>query len=133
MSEIDKSNEAVSIAINSLKTSEYGSDEYHMAYKVLISLLIDQIDLSWEFLKNDFFSKKELLFFDIIDRLVDLNHDDIEYSETPEIIAKVIMADSELVEYCKAVVGVKNTYPFEIKFQIQHKLNLIHKAIVLCQ
>ena len=133
MSKKDKAIHAVSTVIASLKDSEYGTDEYHLAYKALVGLLISQIDISWGSFKNDFTNKQELLFFDIIDCLVDVNHDDAQFSETPEVISKIIRADSEFIEYCKAIVGVENSYPFEIKFEIKHKLNLIREAVSLCQ
>ena len=69
---------------------------------------------------------------DIIDALIDVSNANEEFSEKPEILAKIIKADNLLMEYCKAQIGAENNYPNKIKYQIKFKISLLEEAINLC-
>ena len=115
-----------------LKQSEYGTDDYNLAYKTLIKLEKKRVDIFWDGARKDFNDKQELLYLDIIDALIDVSNENDEFCEKPEIVAKIIKADNLLIEYCKAQIGAENNYPNKIKYQIKFKISLLEEAIKLC-
>ena len=115
-----------------LKQSEYGTDDYNLAYKTLIKLEKKRVDIFWDGARKEFNDKQELLYLEIIDTLIGVSNEDEEFSEKPEIVAKIIKADNFLIEYCKAQIGAENNYPNKIKYQINFKVNLLKEAIKLC-
>lgn len=132
MSDSDIRENDISVVLNFLLESEYGTDDYHLGSKTIVKLLAENIEKYWSVLSDKFCTKQEALYFDIIDRLINTNHEDEEFSAKPAVLAKIIKADSDLVEYCKAQIGVKNNCKIEIKCKFRHKLVLIRKAIELC-
>jgi hypothetical protein len=127
-----KDEDEISVVMSFLKETEYGSDDYYLGYKCLVKLVKEQADMRWEYARNDLTNKQEFLYLNILDMLINPNDVDGLDSEAPEVISKIIKADNEFLEYCKAVCGVENTYPFEIKFEIKDKLDVVRKALEYC-
>ena len=132
MSNVEKRENEILHVITFLTGSEYGTEDYNLSYKTLIKLLNENIEECWETFCNEFTNKQECLYFDILDRLIDINHDDEEFSHKPEIVAKIIRADGDFIEYCKQQIDIENCCEFVSKNKIQYKLTLIRKAIELC-
>lgn len=132
MSNVEQRENEILHVISFLTESEYGTEDYYLSYKTLIKLLNVKIDECWERVSNEFINKQEYLYFDILDRLIDINDDDEEFSHKPEVVAKIIKADGDFIEYCKQQIDVENSCEFISKNKIQCKLTLIRKAIELC-
>ena len=132
MSNYDDHEDTISTVLSVLKNSDYGSEDYNMSYRTLVKLEKKSIDLSWDRLKSEFADKEEVLYVTILDRLIDINNEEEDFSEEAEIVAKIIKADNDFVEFCKAQIGMTNYYPKKIKFKITNKLNLLSKIISLC-
>lgn len=124
--------DSISLVMLFLKESEYGSDDYYLGYKSLVKLLKEEADMRWEYASNDLTNKQEFLYLIILDMLINPNDGNSLDSESPEIISKIIKADNKFIEYCKAVCGVSNNYPFEVKFKIKDKLDVVLKALEYC-
>jgi hypothetical protein len=132
MSDSDIRENDISTVLGFLLESEYGTDDYHLGSKTIVKLLAENIEKYWSVLSDKFSTKQEALYFDIIDRLINTNHEDEEFCVKPAVVAKIIKADSDLVEYCKAQIGVKNNCKIKIKCKFRHKLDFIRKTIELC-
>jgi hypothetical protein len=124
--------DAISLVMLFLKKSEYGSDDYYLGYKSLVKLLKEQADMRWEYASNDLTNKQEFLYLIILEMLINPDNANGLDSESPELISKIIKADNEFIEYCKAACGIENTYPFEVKFKIKDKLDIVRKALEYC-
>ena len=113
--------------------SEFGSEDYHLAYKTLMTLLKEEVDQIWEQFKKYYTNKQELAFLTVIDRLIYVDEDDPDMGESAEVVAKFLKADSQLLEYCKWQIDVENSYEFKVqrRIQIPCKLELLREAVRL--
>jgi hypothetical protein len=115
--------------------SEYGSEDYHLAYKTLMLLLKKEADDGWKYLQQYFTNKQECAYISLIDRLIYIDEDDPEIGDSAEVVAKFLMADSQLLEYCKAQLEIDNECEFRVKrnIKIGCKLDRLRDAIHLTE
>jgi len=113
--------------------AEFGSDDYHLAYKTLMKLLKEEADACWESYCQFYTNKQELAFLTLIDRLIYVDEDDPEIGEPADVVAKFLKADDQLLEYCKYQIDVANSYEYKVKrkLSIPCKLDCLRKAVRL--
>lgn len=128
----DEKENNISRVLDFLMESEYGTDDYNLGCKTIFKLLEEDIEEKWNWLEENFGSKKEAFYHNIIDRLIDVNNDYIDVSIKPYIIANIIKYDAGLVDYCKAQIHLENNSEIEIINRIRHKLDFLRKVVKLC-
>lgn len=103
------------------------------AYKKFKVLSQKQQQRHWRFIKESFKDFDECYFYNVLDRVIGINDDECRGTDAVDL-AKFLLADSALTEYCKSHIeydGVPALLKYKAK--IMYKNDLIAEAILLAQ
>jgi hypothetical protein len=133
MGHIDDVNDNIHSVKDFFIKAELGSDDYNLAYKTLVKLVMELADDSWVDMKPYFHNKQELVYFTILDLLIYVDEDEPEIGESPEVVAKFLMADRELLEYCKSQVVDDDMHLRKVlrRISIPSKVDCLREAVRL--
>lgn len=132
MCDYDRREDAIDVVIDKLRRSEPSGEEMKYNYKKMIKMISRGYDRYFVKNRDGFLNRRELLYFDIIDRIINVHHDEWLPSTTAEQLANIIRNDKGLLDYCLAQVGEKSDYPYDIKVKFRYRQGYLREALALC-
>jgi hypothetical protein len=132
MCDYDRREGAIDVVIDKLRRSEPSGEEMKYNYKKMVKMISRGYDIYFVKNRDGFLNRRELLYFDIIDRIINVHHDEWLPSTTDEQLANIIRNDKGLLDYCLAQVGEKSDYPYDIKVKFRYRQGYLREALALC-
>ena len=98
-------------------------------YKKFKDLVHEQLKRNWQFTSEHYQNFDEGYFYNVLDRLIDLNMDEFNEINVDDL-KKFLRIDDELKNYCVAHIEMEGTFAaLKYKAQIQYKKDVIKKAL----
>ena len=101
------------------------------AYRTFRELTQQHQQRHWQFIKGSFENFEECYFYNVLDRVIDISNDECRDTAAVDL-AKFLLADEALTEYCKSHIeydGVPALLKYKAK--IRFKNDVIAAALLL--
>lgn len=111
-------------------TKQIGSSEFINAYNEYKLLTMEQVKLSWAYIKKDYTSEEEACYYKMLDALY-ITTETFTWDITAERLAGLMQIDDGLKMYCKMQAGKREVFGAMLNYRALARTDLIEDAIKL--